>query len=426
MFAFVSPLRYNSSMKQTLTAKLKILPDQEDRQLLIDTMHAYTAACDFVSSHVFLFHDLSLSSLNRELYRTIRGRFGLRAQMAQSVLRTVVAGYKAVLSSQHHWIRIRFNKPQMDLVWNRDYSLNRDRTLFSVGTLQGRIKVPFFAKGVDIDGRFGTAKLVYKHGRFFLHVPVTKELDEISAADVTNVVGIDRGIRFLVAAYDSEGRSTFFSGSAVKQKRAHYKALRRELQQVKTPSSRRRLKAIGQRENRFVRDVDHCISKALAENNPEGTPFVLEDLTGIRAATERVRVRDRYVSVSWAYYDLQQKLVYKALKNRQSVITVDPAYTSQTCPKCGHVSRGNRDKKNHIFCCEHCGYTSNDDRIGAMNLHRMGTEYLMQCQGSMPSLTGSQSIGPDVTTAATAVTNVGGRKADYHGSVTSSLLKASA
>ena len=42
MFAFVSPLRYNSSMKQTLTAKLKILPDQEDRQLLIDTMHAYT------------------------------------------------------------------------------------------------------------------------------------------------------------------------------------------------------------------------------------------------------------------------------------------------------------------------------------------------------------------------------------------------
>ena len=171
MFAFVSPLRYNSSMKQTLTAKLKILPDQEDRQLLIDTMHAYTAACDFVSSHVFLFHDdtmhaytaacdfvsshvflfhdLSLSSLNRELYRAIRGRFGLRAQMAQSVLRTVVAGYKAVLSGQHHWIRIRFNKPQMDLVWNRDYSLNRDRTLFSVGTLQGRIKVPFFATGVS-------------------------------------------------------------------------------------------------------------------------------------------------------------------------------------------------------------------------------------------------------------------------------------
>lgn len=413
-------------MEQTLTAKLKILPDPSDAQLLIDTMHAYSAACDFVSSYVFLFHDLSLSSLNRELYRIVRERFGLRSQMAQSVLRTVVARYKTILANQHEWIEPKFNKPQLDLVWNRDYSLNRDKTLFSVNTLQGRIKVSFFAKGVDIDGHFGTAKLVYKHGKFFLHVPVTKEIDEISASDVTNVVGVDRGIRFLATAFDSEGKSTFFSGAAVKQKRAHYKALRKQLQQVKTPSSRRRLKSIGQRENRWMRDINHCISKALASHNPEGTLFVLEDLSGIRAATERVRIKDRYVSVSWAYHDLEQKLVYKALKNRQSVITVDPAYTSQTCPKCGHVSRGNRDKKNHIFCCENCGYKSNDDRIGAMNLHRMGIEYLMQCQGSMPPLAGPASTGPDVTTAASAVENVGGRKADHHGSVTSSHLKASA
>lgn len=413
-------------MKQTLTAKLKILPDPEQARLLVDTMHAFAAACDFASDYVFKFHDLSLASLNRELYHLIRQRFGLRAQMAQSVLRTVVARYKTILANQHRWIRPRFRKPQLDLVWNRDYSLTRDKTLFSVGTLQGRIKVPFFAKGINISGRFGTARLVYKHGKFFLHVPVTKEIDEISASDVTNIVGIDRGIRFLAATYDSEGKSTFFSGSRVKQKRAHYKALRKQLQQVKTPSSRRRLKAIGQRENRFVRDVNHCISKALVCNHPEGTLFVLEDLTGIRAATERVRVRNRYVLVSWAYHDLEQKLTYKALKNHQSVITVDPAYTSQTCPKCGHVSRGNRDKKKHLFCCEACGYSSNDDRIGAMNLHRMGNEYLMQCRGSMPSPAGSQSTGPDVTTAAAAVTNVGGHKAAYHGSVTSSHLKASA
>ena len=413
-------------MEQTLTEKLKILPDLSDAQLLIDTMHAYSAACDLVSDYVYKFHDLSINSLNRELYHLIRQRFGLRSQMAQSVLRTVVARYKTILTNQNQWIKPKFRRPQLDLVWNRDYSLNRDRTLFSVNTLQGRIKVPFHAEGVDTDGRFGTAKLVYRHGKFFLHVPVTKEIDELSLSEATNVVGIDRGIRFLAVSYDSNGKSAFFSGAVVKQKRAHYKALRKELQQVKTPSSRKRLKAIGQRENRWMRDVNHCISKALVQSNPEGTLFVLEDLTGIRAATERVRVRNRYVSVSWAYYDLQQKLVYKALKNHQSVITVDPAYTSQTCPKCGHVSRANRDKKKHIFCCIHCGYTSNDDRIGAMNLHRMGMEYLVQCQGSMPPLAGSQSIGPDVTAAASAVTNVGGRKADHHGSVTSPHLKASA
>ena len=364
-------------MEQTLTAKLKILPDLSDAQLLIDTMHAYSAACDLVSDYVYKFHDLSISSLNRELYHLIRQRFGLRSQMAQSVLRTVVARYKTILTNQNQWIKPKFRRPQLDLVWNRDYSLPGDRSLFSVNTVRGRIRVPFFAKGVCLDGRFGTARLVCRHGKFFLHVPVTKDIDVLRMDDVTNVVGVDRGIRFLAASYDSGGKTTFFDGAAVKQRRAHYKDLRRQLQQVGTPSSRRRLKAIGQRENRWMRDVNHQVSKALTEQNPEGTMFVIEDLKGVRAATERVRTRARYVSVSWAYYDLEQKLTYKALKNRQLVVKVDPAYTSQSCPKCGHTERTNRDKRRHLFCCRCCGYSSNDDRIAAMNLHRMGIDMLV-------------------------------------------------
>ena len=210
-----------------------------------------------------------------------------------------------------------------------------------------------------------------------MHIPVTYEVSELKMSEVSNVVGIDRGIRFLAATYDSKGKSVFYDGNAVKQKRAYYKALRRQLQQVGTPSSRKRIKAIGQRENRWMQDVNHCISKALVENNPEGTLFVLEDLTGIRSATEKVKVKDRYVSVSWSYYDLEQKLSYKALKHHQLVRRVNPAYTSQTCPKCGHTERDNRNKKTHLFCCRNCGYKSNDDRIGAMNLHRMGIELLV-------------------------------------------------
>jgi len=54
--------------------------------------------------------------------------------------------------------------------------------------------------------------------------------------------------------------------------------------------ARHRLKAIGQRENRWMQDVNHCISKALVENNPKHTLFVLEDLTesSIRYSYDRV------------------------------------------------------------------------------------------------------------------------------------------
>ena len=110
----------------------------------------------------------------------------------------------------------------------------------------------------------------------------------------------------------------------------------------------------------------------VVERYPEHTLFVLEDLTGVRTATEKVCLKDRYVSVSWSFYDLEQKLTYKAVRRESTVVKVDPAYTSQTCPVCGHTEKTNRNKKRHLFCCCHCGYRSNDDRIGAMNLYRMG------------------------------------------------------
>ena len=74
------------------------------------------------------------------------------------------------------------------------------------------------------------------------------------------------------------------------------------------------------------------------------------------------------------------KLKYKAELYGHRVINVDPRNTSRTCPMCGHVHKQNRDKAHHDFVCRSCGYTSNDDRITAMNLHRMGIEYLVQSQ----------------------------------------------
>lgn len=368
-------------MEQTITAKLQILVNPSDKQILCNTMKAYSNACNYVSEYIYKTHNLSRYSVQENTYYQVREVFGLRSQMAVSCVRTVIAKYKTILENQKEWIKPVFRRPQLDLVWNRDYSLNTKNDIFSVNTLGGRIKVSFYKKGFERyfanDCKFGTAKLVNKHGKFYLHIPVTCEISELKKSEISNVVGIDRGIRFLAVTYDSNGKSVFYDGNIVKQKRAHHKALRKQLQKVGTPSSRRRLKAIGQRENRWMQDVNHQVSKALVETNPDGTMFVIEDLTGIRSATERVKEKNRYISVSWSYYDLEQKLSYKALGHHQLVKKVNPAYTSQTCPKCSHTEKANRNKKIHFFCCKNCGYKSNDDRIGAMNLHRMGIELLV-------------------------------------------------
>ena len=177
-----------------------------------------------------------------------------------------------------------------------------------------------------------------------------------------------------------------------------------------------------------MRDIDHCISKALTGSYSEGTLFVLEDLAGIRSASERVRCKSRYFNVSWPYYDLEQKIIYKAALRGQMVIKVDPAYTSQTCPVCGRRDRASRDKARHLFRCTGCGYTSNDDRIAAMNLHSMGIEYLVQCGKSISLSAGAESTVPDVTPASETdvldVTNAGGESRVLQGSHKPPLLQA--
>ena len=129
-----------------------------------------------------------------------------------------------------------------------------------------------------------------------------------------------------------------------------------------------------------MQDVNHQVSKALVENNPKHTLFVLEDWSGVRHATERVTTKNRYVSVSWSFDDLEQKLIDKAKQNQSTVIQVDPRYTSQCCPVCGHMEKTNRHKRIHLFTGKNCGDKSNDDRMGAMNLYRRGINYLEDSQ----------------------------------------------
>ena len=161
--------------QMTVTAKIQISVNTNSKVLLDETMSVYSDACNYVSDYVFRTHDLKQFSLNKVLYTELREKFLLKSQMAQSVFKTVIARYKTILENESKWIKPSFKKPQYDLVWNRDYSLTQN--CFSVNTLKGRVKLPYFADGMSkyFDHtiyKFGTAKLVNKHGKYFLHIPL--------------------------------------------------------------------------------------------------------------------------------------------------------------------------------------------------------------------------------------------------------------
>ena len=65
---------------------------------------------------------------------------------------------------------------------------------------------------------------------------------------------------------------------------------------------------------------------------------------------------------------LRWMLEYKAHR----VETVNPAYTSQRCHKCGHVAEENRPTQSR-FECVSCGYAGNADINAAFNILALGT-----------------------------------------------------
>ncbi|MCT4604775.1 MAG: transposase [Marinisporobacter sp.] len=362
-------------MELILTAKIKLLPNEEQKKQLIDTIKAIKLALNYTSKIAY-YNNLvsSFNKLQKLVYNDLRKQFSLKSQMACNVCSVVASTYKSMKSNQENTLAI-YKKSKFQYSYNRDYSFTKDG-LVSIGTLNKRIKLAFITKGQEqyFDGswNFGTATLIYKKGKFYLHIACKKEIEVNN--NITNVIGIDLGMRFLATAIDSKSNHLFIRGNQVKQIRSKYIKLRKSLQAQGTKSAKRKLKTLSGRENRFMTNVNHCVSKALLNFAGENSLVVLEDLTNINLYAS-VQNKYRYLRMSWAFSQLKFFIEYKASMKNIKVITVDPKYTSQACPKCGFTHKNNRNYQTHTFTCCKCKYTSNDDRIGAINIRQKGIKY---------------------------------------------------
>lgn len=126
-----------------------------------------------------------------------------------------------------------------------------------------------------------------------------------------------------------------------------------------------RCKPVDKIENRISRFRDttnHKYSKALVEYAIKkrcGT-IQFENLSGIS------KDKEQFLK-NWSYFDLQNKIKYKANEVGINVVFVSPKYTSQRCSKCGNINSDNR-KSQALFKCTSCGYSSNADYNASQNL----------------------------------------------------------
>jgi IS605 OrfB family transposase len=154
----------------------------------------------------------------------------------------------------------------------------------------------------------GQADLVLSTGTFYLLV--TLETPEAPTMVPEQFMGVDLGIVNLAA--DSTG--TLYSGVDVEAVRQRCQCHRASFQRTGTKSATRRLKAMAGKESRFRRWVNHQIANTLvARAKDTKSAIVLEDLTGIRER-RTVRQRERNKHSGWSFRQLQDFIVYKAIR----------------------------------------------------------------------------------------------------------------
>ena len=131
----------------------------------------------------------------------------------------------------------------------------------------------------------------------------------------------------------------------------------------KTKKLQKRINKIHQKIKNQKEDFFHKVSKDLTDNHNRIT---IEDLQ-IKDMKESDKTHlNRMISdVSWN--SVIMKIKYKAEMKNVQVREINPAFTSQRCNACGHISRNNR-KTQSVFLCLKCGTTENADLNASKNV----------------------------------------------------------
>lgn len=350
-----------------LTAKLKLLPTPEQEAILRETMVRANAACDYISRIGFENQKFGKYDLQELTYYDVRGQFELSAQMVIRCLGKVADAYKVFSTKQRTFRTLGAIAYDSRIL---KYKTQDGKQSVSIWTLAGREEIPFAAGKRQLEmlpHQQGESKLMYSRGKFYLLAVC--EVEEAPQYDADQFLGVDLGIVNIAADNDGE----VHSGSHVNKVRHRNRNLRKNLQKKGTKSAKRLLKKMSGREARFVHDTNHVLAKSIVEKAKRTRRGIaLEDLKGIRNRA-RARKPQRTALNSWAFSDLGMKIAYKAKRAGVPVVYVDPAYTSQTCPCCGHISKQNRPNRDD-FCCVECGYAAPADTVGAINIALRGAD----------------------------------------------------
>ncbi|MHA1204644.1 MAG: RNA-guided endonuclease InsQ/TnpB family protein [Candidatus Heimdallarchaeaceae archaeon] len=232
------------------------------------------------------------------------------------------------------------------------------------------------------------------------HIVVECSITEVPppSQEIEGTIGVDVGRK--VAAAITLNHPSFplierYLGKDIVWKQYQFAKRRRKLRSYKDKGSkkaRRALKRLKMKEKNYNQTRCEQIAHEIVDLAlTTRSAIVIENIKGIKKKwrkshsygskrekkTKKVKKLHsiRRELNSWSYSYFLSFLTSLAQQNRIPVITVDPHYTSQTCSRCGHISKKSRVTRG-LYRCVSCGFEVNSDRNASRNISWKGLSSL--------------------------------------------------
>lgn len=252
---------------------------------------------------------------------------------------------------------------------SRNFTIKKDN-IISLMILGGRTKIKYQSyKNLQELNLCGQCELMYDKINNNFYVNLVSDVIENPTINTDDFIGVDMGVKNIAVTSDGE----IYSGDNIENYRKKITGLKSRLQSKGTKSAKRHLKKISKRENRYKKDINHCVSKKIVQKAKAlGRGIKLESLKFSKKTVKKFnkQIRDNNAKLGkWAFGQLRDFIAYKAKIAGIPVLLINPAYTSQICSKCGHNEEGNRITREE-FKCVKCGYEVNADFNASVNISR--------------------------------------------------------
>lgn len=282
---------------------------------------------------------------------------------------------------------LNFNIPKQEEItllfrYNQNYHMDlKDFMISNINKTNNFEKFPTgymqtqFKFTINVDTLYNQINIYYSLEKTSKNSAVYTKFDSKSIKNYDNYIGVDVNIKNNILAL-SDGK-TFEANKSLIKKCIRFDNARKRCQRNKElnhnpkPYSKKMLFKQEKNNRRSKWYLEQLVNGLLNYCEEKGYNHIVMENLNLKETKSEAKNKDgiNYNRLASLLHLNDIKHVIKRLANKRDIAVswVNPKYTSQQCPICGHINKSNRITQ-EIFCCEKCFHNNNADINAAVNI----------------------------------------------------------